>query len=138
MAIAENPNMQALLDNAVIYVSEYEGKLQMKKDKSPVLAGQFTLVGDMEIDGTKIKYSVFTPFIVENHRFTKFGLTEQELKRFLYDVVQSPVTRRMLIYYPDMTLNLWYVAESDESEPEMPQLLLIFEKSKSINPANQF
>lgn len=130
MAINSNTNAQALLKSSTLYVSLYNGKLQLSEDTSPVISGQFSIIGEAEIDSERIKYSVFTPFIVENQRFTKFTLTEQDLKDFLYDVMKSPITRRIMTYYPDVTLNLWYDKEKNKLEPEIPFL----EVSAFISP----
>ncbi|MFZ5857755.1 MAG: hypothetical protein ACOYZ6_13060 [Chloroflexota bacterium] len=121
-AIEKNPNAQELLKNTDFYVSQYVGKMLLGKDTYPTLSGQIVLIGTAIIDGVEINYSIFTPFIVENNQFVRFGLTEQELKRFLSDAMKSPITRRYLIYYPKATLNLWFASFDKVKEPEMPEL----------------
>jgi hypothetical protein len=122
-AINENMDAKAVFDKTTIYVSSYTGKLELNVNEEIDLSGQFIILGEAEINGVNVKYSVFTPFAVKDRRFIEFGLNEQELKRFLFDTFYSPVTQRMLAVNPDVMLNLWYAKLSQPSiEEDFPLL----------------
>lgn len=121
-AINANSDVKELMKYTTIYVSKYSGKMELKKDSSPTLSGQFTFIGEAQIEGVRIKYSVFVPFILENQEFKLFDLSTEKLKQFLYEVFSSPITRRMLVYDPNTTINLWYFEKNNIVRPEMPDL----------------
>ncbi len=92
----------ALFVNYIAEVVPGEGRL---------LAGEASLLGQTEVDGKPLRYSLVLPVIIEDGALTRWDLDRQELERFLAQVQGQALTKRLLENEPDLTLNLWY-AES--------------------------
>lgn len=122
-AINSNMEFKELLKHSVVYTSLYQGKMDLEKDTSPVLAGQIILLGEAEYESERIKYSIVTPFIIKDRKFLRFDLNVENIKELIIDAMNSPVTKRFRIYYPDATINLWYSSKDGVELPQMPYLM---------------
>lgn len=121
-AIAGNPDLQDLLKDHTFYDALYSGKMELGKDKSPVLLGNIVLQGQASVADTHFPYTITAPFGIVDRAFVDWGLTRQELENFISDVFKSPLTLRIYKNFPKTTLNLWYIPHDKlESFPAMPK-----------------
>jgi len=122
-AITSSAEFKELLKHTVVYTSLYQGKMNLTEDLSPTLAGQIILLGEAEYKDERIKYSIVAPFIIQDGKFLRFGLGIEDIKKLIIDVMNSSVTKRFRVYYPDVTINLWYSSMDNVKPPEMSGLL---------------
>lgn len=122
-AINGNAEFKEILKHSIVYTSLYKGKMDLAEDVSPILAGQIVLLGEADYMNERIKYSIVTPFIVKDGKFLRFGLNTEDIKGLIVDVMNSSVTKRFRVYYPDTTINLWYSSLDNVETPQMPSLL---------------
>jgi hypothetical protein len=122
-AINNSNEFKELLKHTVVYTSLYQGKMNLTEDASLVLAGQIILLGEAEYKDERIKYSVVTPFMVKDGKFLRFDLSVEDIKKLIVDVMNSSLTKRFLVYYPDATINLWYSSMDNVEPPQMSGLL---------------
>lgn len=123
LAINSNNEFRELLEYTVVYTSLYEGKMDLEKDASPILTGQIILLGEAEYKEEKIRYSLVTPFVTQDGKFLRFSLDDKIIKELIVDAMNSPVTKRFRVYYPDATINLWYSSWDNFETPQMSGLL---------------
>jgi hypothetical protein len=82
--------------------------------------GEAILLGKARVDGQTLRYSIGTPFIIENGEVKHWALTYETLTQLIADVMQQPFIQRAVEVIPDLGIKLWY-AEKVES-PEMPTI----------------
>ena len=100
--------------------SFYNYMADISGDGRMTAAGEVILLGDLQLEGRTVGYTVATPFSVKDGSI-EWALTEDELDEFVLDVAQTPVVARALANLPDVTLNLYYSEVLDL--PEVPMLL---------------
>ena len=106
-AIAQNQVAQELMAQHIPYLTGYTANRDILRDQH-ILVGQLHLLGETTQNGRPIRYTLSTPFAVENGEFTYLTLTTQKAEEFVASVIAQPVTQKVLGENPDTIINLHY------------------------------
>jgi hypothetical protein len=98
---------QVVLLNFDAKVDQLGGRLDEATNIDIVLLGQ------LNIDGKKLPYSVNSSFGVENGKIVRFDLDLTKLESLITDVLKQPVTKNILSHTQDAVLNLYYYEYSN-------------------------
>jgi len=98
----------------------YNYAASRSSEGSMTATGEVILLGDLQLEGRSIAYTLATPFAVQGQS-VEWALTGEELDQLILDVVQTPLVTRALAELPDVTLNLYYSEVLDL--PDVPVLL---------------
>lgn len=121
-ALMTNADAADLLSDHYLAFASYNGEFNIEQDAVTLLGGETILVGQTEVDGRTLRYSIGTPFVVEDGRLTLWHLSRTSLDAMLDDLLASPLLRKALDLDAGLTLNLWY-AEHDEVQPQQSYLI---------------
>jgi hypothetical protein len=119
-AIQHNQSASELLQKNIFIYAYYDAAINPDNPQSGVDAGEIILLGQTEIAGSTVRYTVGTPFVMQNGELTRWALNNESLGKLLSDVANLALTERVLAADPDFILNLWY-AESGE----MPEFHIV-------------
>jgi hypothetical protein len=120
-ALSEHEAARDLLSDHVLAYALYQAAISTTSPFSGTLAGEAILLGQTKIDAGVARYTIGTPFVIENGKLTRWDLTRTALEQLLQDVNRQPLTQRVMTAVPTATLNLYYADAG--STPKMAPLI---------------
>jgi hypothetical protein len=131
-AFEARADIRDLLQDHVVVQTDYQAEISSTLPSRGKLAGEAVLGGSLLIDGQPVRYTVSTPFTIENGQVTHWALTRSALEKMRQDISQLPLTRQMVKALSDAQLNMWYFGKGgvphdwvNLQNPNMPALELI-------------
>lgn len=94
----------------------YEGELDPAKPSDATLRGEAILLGQSEVNGKRVKYTVGTPFVIEKRSFAYWELDRAILSSLLQSIGKLPTTTRVVQASPDTVINMWYAKDVPPGE----------------------
>jgi len=116
-ALLEAEPAADLLADHVLVRADFVAQIDAAETGAGVLSGEAILVGQTELNGLPLRYTIGTPFVLQDGQLAHWNLTRDALQQLLQEILQLPLTRRIADAAPDVILNMWY-AESGEM-PDM-------------------
>ncbi|HEY1016050.1 MAG TPA: hypothetical protein VGE07_25295, partial [Herpetosiphonaceae bacterium] len=116
-AAAGDPAIQELLSDHLLLHLSYSAIVDATDPLSGTLQGDALLIGQGELEGRPVRYSVETPFAITDGTLTRWDLDRASLDSLLADALAQPLTRRVLEADPQAIINLRYIAKP-VPEPE--------------------
>ncbi len=117
-AASTNPNLLDLLNDHVVFKLDYDAGISTTTPLSGVLMGEMLLAGQTQMAGRVVPYTIATPFVIQDGRFTRWSLTRTALNQLIEDIGHSPLTQRIIHSVPDVTLNMVYAEDDAILMPE--------------------
>lgn len=103
-----NNNAKELLSNHVLAFATYEAQLNPNNINEGTVSGEAVFVGQTEVSQKSVRYTIATPFTIENGKLTKWDLNKNALESLLARVMQSPITQKAIQDDPNLIVNLTY------------------------------
>jgi hypothetical protein len=115
-ALPTNARATDLLTDHVLSYLPYSGENDPKDPTNGTLRGEIILLGQTDLNGKRVRYTVGTPFIVEKQKVSYLELDRSVLDDFLQRVGNLPTTKRVLEAAPDTVINMWYAKDIPSGE----------------------
>jgi hypothetical protein len=110
-----------LLSDHIPVLVTYTAQLDPQQPKFASLAGEVVLLGQTQIQGQTLRYSIGTPFAIENGSLTYWSLTRAALDKMLAEISPLALTKRVMGLAVPPELNMWYAEKG--TLPNLPQLI---------------
>lgn len=110
---AKSAAVADLLTDHVMIKARYEARWDNANGRMKLVSGEAILLGQATIGDRQIRYSVGTPFAIEDGQVAYWTLTRAALQKMIAQIAALPLTQRIYAQAPAVTLNLWY-AEGGE------------------------
>jgi hypothetical protein len=105
-----------LLKDHIPAIALYQAEISMTTPLSGTVMGEVVLLGSTTVNGAPLRYTVGTPFTIENGQLMRWGLTRAALEKMLQEIEPLPLTQRILKAVPTAQLNMWYAETGDDSK----------------------
>lgn len=117
-AASANSDVRDLLSDHIVFKIDYDAGISATTPLSGTLMGEMLLAGQTRMAGRVVPYTIATPFVIQNGRFTRWGLTRTALNQMLEDIGRSSLAQRIIRSVPDVTLNMVYAEDDAVLAPE--------------------
>ena len=118
---AQNKVSRDLLTDHIPVRVSYTAQMDPKLPQFGTLAGEVILLGQTQIQGQTLRYSIATPFAIEGGTLAYWSLTRAALNKMLGEIGQLPLTKRVMETSNAPELNMWYAENG--TMPALPQLI---------------
>lgn len=115
-ALATNATASDLLSDHILAYALYQSVISTTGPFSGTQTGEVILLGQAAVDGHTVRYTVGTPFTVQDGQLTEWTLSRAALQQLVQDVGRQPLTQRIFAAVPTATLNLWYAETVAQAE----------------------
>ena len=115
-ALEANDAAHDLLKDHLPALALYQAEIGTTVPLSGTLLGEVILAGSTTLNGAPLRYTVGTPFTIENGQLARWGLTRATLEKMLQDTEPLSLTQRILKAVPTAQLNMWYAETGDDSK----------------------
>jgi hypothetical protein len=106
---AAHPAGRSLLKDHVLIRADYLAQVTMTGSlRHGRAAGEAILMGVTDVTGKRLRYTVASPFGLQDGKLVTWSLTTTALQQMLADVTRLPLVRRLHGIDADLVLNLWY------------------------------
>jgi hypothetical protein len=112
-ALSQNDALRDLLSTLLLGTARYWAELDGPTPFEGRLAGEAVFLGTTQIGGNPVRYTIGTPFALENGEFTRWDLTPDVAKDIVARIGQLSPTTSQLAKDPATVINIWYVECSD-------------------------
>ncbi len=109
-----------LSDHVAIRVS-YTAQMDPQIPSFGTFSGEVILLGQTQVEGQTLRYSIGTPFAIENGTLVYWTLTRTALDKMLSEISQLALTKRVLEMGTKPELNMWYAEKG--ILPKRPALI---------------
>lgn len=123
-AFADHEAIRELLETHTLFITTYTASLRADEPQAGTLVGEAVLLGQTSVNGMMVRYTVATPFAIENGLVTTWTLSQAAVDGMLAEIDVLPLTHRIVSAVPDVILNLWYAEKGDL--PEVSNFLTNF------------
>lgn len=117
-AIPEHEAAHDLLTDHILILTLYNADLDPEEPLKGLRSGEVILLGQTKVNGEFIRYTVATPFALEDGELTYWKLDRTALNEMLQTVTVLQLTHRVLEADPHAVINLWYVEGGLPPEPD--------------------
>jgi hypothetical protein len=107
-ALAADATASDLLRDHILAYTLYQSVISTTGPYSGTQTGEVILLGQAAVGGQTVRYTVGTPFAVQDGQLTEWTLTRAALQQLVQDVGRQPLAQRIFTAVPTATLNLWY------------------------------
>jgi len=111
--LATNPAGADILTDHILAFASYDASLVASTSTMRTMSGEAIFLGQTRIGNKLVRYTLGTPFGIENDKLTHWTLTRAGLQKMLANIVDLPLTKRIYAQAPEVTLNLWYAERDD-------------------------
>jgi hypothetical protein len=115
-ALEANDAARDLLKDHIPAIALYQAEISMTPPLSGTVMGEVVLLGSTTANGAPLRYTIGTPFTIENGQLTRWGLTRAALEKMLHAIEPLPLTQRILKAAPTAQLNMWYAEAGDDAK----------------------
>jgi hypothetical protein len=115
-ALSANEVARDLLSDHALAMTLYAASIDPSGPLSGTLTGEAVFVGQSKLNDQIIRYTIGTPFTIQNGQLTQWNLGRSVLDKFLDDVTSQSLTQRVLKAMPNTTINLWYAEEGQTAQ----------------------
>ena len=109
-----------LADHIPIQVS-YTAQVDPQFSKFGTFAGEVILLGQTQVQGQTLRYSIATPFAIEGGALVYWKLTRDVINKMLGEISQLTLTKRVMETASAPQLNMWYAEKG--ILPDLPTLI---------------
>jgi hypothetical protein len=107
-ALEQPPALADLLRDHILIEAVYMASLAPAEPLGGTRSGSVRLLGQTTIEGAPVRYTVNTPFLLEDGVLTAWSLERGDVERMLARIVGLPITQRVLDEDPQAIIDLWY------------------------------
>ncbi|MDQ3928005.1 MAG: hypothetical protein M3328_02530, partial [Chloroflexota bacterium] len=107
-ALAKNEAAADLLTDHTLSYLLYSAEVDAKEPMSGTRQGEAILLGEMDVEGAKVRYTVGTPFSLQQGKFSYWTLDRRAVDDLVRQVGGLALTKRVRVADPEVTINLWY------------------------------
>jgi hypothetical protein len=110
--LAAYPDAADLLKDHAAY-AYFDAEIDINDPYNGAFAGEVILLGQTIVDGQTIRYTMGTPFAMNNGTLTWWKLDRTKLEELLTDIVSISVLSQAIERDADVILNMWYGEDSE-------------------------
>jgi hypothetical protein len=107
-AFADHDLIQDLLVDHTLAQIDYAARIEADNPAAGTFVGEAVLLGQTGRPGSITRYTIATPFAVEDGVVTTWNLTRSALNEMIAEIEALPLTRRVVAAAPNAVVNLWY------------------------------
>jgi hypothetical protein len=107
-ALEQQPALADLLRDHILIEAVYVASLTPAEPLGGTRSGSVRLLGQTTIQGAPVRYTINTPFQIEDGVLTAWSLERSDVERMLAAIGPLPVTQRVLDEDPQAIIDLWY------------------------------
>jgi hypothetical protein len=107
-AIPQNESARDLLTDHVLMSTDYSAMVDSTVPMSGTLNGEALLLGQTQVEGKPVRYTIGTRFAVKDGKLDYWSLDRTALNTFVKTVGELSLTHRVLAADPSATISLWY------------------------------
>jgi hypothetical protein len=107
-ALGSHPPLTDLLRDHILIEAVYVASIPPGEPQSGTRSGSVRLLGQTTVGGATVRYTVNTPFQLEDGVLTGWSLDRGDVERMLATIGGLPVTQRVLGEDPQAIIDLWY------------------------------
>ena len=124
-ALLEHDGVRNILEDHILISTDYVETIQSGKWWEAEIVGEAVWAGQFELNGNAVRYTIGTPFVIQQGKLTYWTLTAEAIQTMIDEIRGLALTQRIYNAEPSATLNLWY-AESIKlaDAPQVPNVLV--------------
>ncbi len=107
-----------LFADHLLYYASYDAVWETAGSKMKQMSGEAILLGQTQIGVQRIRYTIGTPFAIDDGKVSYWTLTRAAVQKMIKQITDLALTQRIYAQAPDVTLNLWY-----SERGEIPQVM---------------
>lgn len=104
---SDNQDFQEILASHFAY-AEYKAQINPDHPMNGNYVGNIRFLGETTYKGQPLRYTISTPFAVENGKIIYWTLTKESITDMLTQIGNLPLTKQMINTNPEVVLNMWY------------------------------
>ncbi|HEX2950941.1 MAG TPA: hypothetical protein VHV83_15465 [Armatimonadota bacterium] len=102
-----------LLSDHILIRAGYNAEIDPSYPNLGLKWGEAILLGEVRWDSGTVRYTIGTPFVLQDGKVIYWSLTRAALQKMIAQIADLPLTRRLYHTLPGLTLNLWYAEKGD-------------------------
>jgi hypothetical protein len=123
-AFTQNVDARDLMTDHLLYAASYGTQIEPEHIEIGARRGQAIFVGQTELNGQALRYSLGVQYIVENGQLVHWQLSRSVIDAMLNDILVSPLFNRAIQIDENLILSMWYAETSigrSDYRVELPQ-----------------
>jgi hypothetical protein len=96
----------------------YSANINPNNPNEGTWSGEVVFAGEAELVGQTIRYTIGTPFAIENGVLTYWHLTPRAIQDMLTEIEPTPLLTQAVNLDPNLMINLWYEEKGNQPEVE--------------------
>ena len=94
----------------------YTAQIDPELPKLGTYVGEVVLLGQTQVNGQNMRYTIATPFAIEGGQLSYWTLSRVNIEKMLSEIVQLPLTKRVMETVLEPELNMWFAEKGDLPE----------------------
>jgi hypothetical protein len=116
-AFTQEPTAHQLMMTHLLGYASYSADINVNTPRAGPRKGESVWFGETAVGGKTLRYTLGTPFNLQDGKLTRWDLNESTIQQMLQTILALPLTRRVLGASSHPVINMWFA--NNMSQPKI-------------------
>lgn len=113
-AFAQEPTAHDLMTIQLLGYASYNADINVNSPLAGLRTGESVWFGETRVGGKTIRYTIGTPFALQDGKLVRWDLNEATLQQMLQTILALPLTQRVLNASSHPVINMWFAKNGNQ------------------------